>query len=799
VLIEMALFLLALLAVGASATEDAPVISLNLAAGDHPFCNAPHSASHAQCPLNGNAPYNAHPNGNSYTNTRTFADEVNIGDGRTGATTPLPVAVAYDHHEGQVVDANMKTTITLFSEMKRCEGSSCISAGESTNLESNPTLVSNWATEQVVRGQYVVEYEAVDHSGNEADRVLFALIALDVTKPDATLVTATVEYGQLINTIALSKSDNYDSFVEGPTSVQFTTCAGTATDGSIMQSAVSVEKTFCDFAGIFGQDNVRNCKVMTFTLAIEDNTPPQITEVDFTGVTASGAHECRDSTVANQKITGAPVSAAETNVEADCFGHSSKKAGYFSYPAPTYSGALCDELKTDAAYTFLLGDICTATYYAKDKVDNEATAVTREWTVIDTQDPIVVVPSAHLSEDVVNHKDFDFNTKSMPGLFVHKIHDGAADGFNAGDLNIQVNSDINLDVLDDKLLGMSCQDVCGGGGSLQQDWSPSNGYSWVESCAADAVSGGTFDATVQGEYFLKFQCTDDSGRTADLCRKITNVGVKPILSINCVDHTEAYFNAEALTPADWGHTNDFCDELRIEAHGDKEYVDAGADCSDIYGDGNDGNHDVIHERVVVSGDVVDMAVADTYHISYQCNSKYDPLVWSEVAVRTVIVVDEYKPFCDFSNGDGQVFNVEASFPYNDILPDCHDKKSSDACPSSDACEDNQIAVTVEKTAGDVNVEATGAYTLTYRATDANNNFDTFKRTVTVTDTLAPQIHLDYSDFGFPSSFSPALPAGEMAQSSSANGWLIGALASAVTGVALISFTASREDATTVPV
>merc|ERR1719487_2368113 len=83
--------------------------------------------------------------------------------------------------------------------------------------------------------------------------------------------------------------------------------------------------------------------------------------------------------------------------------------------------------------------------------------------------------------------------------------------------------------------------------------------------------------------------------------------------------------------------------------------------------------------------------------------------------------------------------------------------------------------------GEVNVELTG----TYKLTDINGNSVTYKKTVTVEDSLAPQISLDFKDF--------------MEESPSVNGWLIGAVASAVAGVALLAQTATRRQATTVPV
>merc|ERR1712178_586741 len=93
--------------------------------------------------------------------------------------------------------------------------------------------------------------------------------------------------------------------------------------------------------------------------------------------------------------------------------------------------------------------------------------------------------------------------------------------------------------------------------------------------------------------------------------------------------------------------------------------------------------------------------------------------------------------------------------------------------------------------GDVDVEKTGTYVLTYSVTDKNGNgdgsgcnadsgtkTDHFTKTVVVEDTMIPIISLKYRGTNL---------VGMMAEQSTTtvNGWVIGAVASAVSGVALL--------------
>jgi hypothetical protein len=253
-----------------------------------------------------------------------------------------------------------------------------------------------------------------------------------------------------------------------------------------------------------------------------------------------------------------------------------------------------------------------------------------------------------------------------------------------------------------------------------------------------------------GTYYLKYACSDGT-HTTTACRTFINVDkTRPVISV-----------IDAANSNDGTYT--------VEASRDTNYIDAGATCSDMI----DGN---ISQDVEVSGDVVNMAAIGTYKITYNCQ---DSAMQTAIpAVRTVVVVDTTCPTCTLTGDETK--SVEASFPYEDTGATCTDTLDGEMTASATGL-------------AQVNVENTGTYIITYSATDAAGNgadCATITRTVVVEDTTKPLITLQYRGQQL------------MAEStSSVNGWVIGAVASAVSGVALLGYAATRKAAvaTSVPV
>merc|ERR1712232_1480251 len=279
------------------------------------------------------------------------------------------------------------------------------------------------------------------------------------------------------------------------------------------------------------------------------------------------------------------------------------------------------------------------------------------------------------------------------------------------------------------------------------------------SCKGPKVA---FNTLKPASYFVKYHCADKNGNSVTKCRTVVNEDhTKPVLDI-------------------LGN-----DLMTIEATYHKNYVDDGATCSDQV-------DDVISQQVEVSGDVVNLSKIGTYKITYKCKdtagNAADPLT------RTVVVKDTTCPTCKLNGGKKTAKVVrEASFPYSDL-----------------------------GATGTFNIETTGTYVLTYSASDKSGNTigkgkckHTTRRTIVVKDTLKPVISLHFGGKKIHQSrandkvvngqankakFARYNPYFMEETQTSVNGWVMGAIASAVTGVALLGYSMKKTAvATSVPV
>jgi len=321
--------------------------------------------------------------------------------------------------------------------------------------------------------------------------------------------------------------------------------------------------------------------------------------------------------------------------------------------------------------------------------------------------------------------------------------------------------------------GYLCFDLCSGAETeVTTTWS-------TESCGG---APGTFDMLKVGTYYLKYECKDQAGHATSACRTISNEDkTKPVVTIIAASNSN-----EGI----W----------YVESSRDQDYADAGASCTDMV----DGN---ISDEVEVSGDIVDLSKPGTYKLSYNCHDSSDQA--ADTGVRTVVVRDTTCPTCTLG-ATAELVNVEASFPYEEVPTSCTDTLDGalTSVQSVSRVDDTSYVSTV------VDVEMTGTYKITYCAKDSEGNgpvqtIDGVEtctctgacsseckfRTVTVQDTIIPVISLHYNNKVLVQSGS-----GLMAETAgSVDGWVIGAVASAVSGVALLGYAVSRKTATEVPV
>merc|ERR1719267_204480 len=338
-----------------------------------------------------------------------------------------------------------------------------------------------------------------------------------------------------------------------------------------------------------------------------------------------------------------------------------------------------------------------------------------------------------------------------------------------------------------------------------------------------------FPEYVAGDYSILYTCYDGTGTVSADQTTFTNTNARAALTatacryIDNVDHTRPIIQILGS------------DEMTLEASHQGNYVDDGATCSDQV----DG---VISQNVEVSGDVVNLSKVGTYTITYNCKDSANNA--APPATRTVVVAQTSCPKCTV-HGQAEVEH-EASFPYTDAGASCSDV--IDGAVTTHCSSDNP-AWTANLGCSDlVDVSITVVYNIVYTAQNTvglwNNGANcrggasTYGRKVTVSDTLRPVITLRYkgtkvaqgtrdttgnditdspvhgslntqhtaaglasnvADTQFPDNHAlPTLMAEET--TSSVNGWVLGAIASAVAGLALLGYSTRRTAvATSVPV
>jgi hypothetical protein len=230
------------------------------------------------------------------------------------ASCKTPTAVAYDHHEGKI---NVDTVTVL-------------------NVISQPNKYPPQHKDQVVsqvsknkRAEFLIEYEALDTSGNEADRTYFVMIFEDHNSPEAYDKSGNKVSGDALSGSYEARgangkysdlfappmephsiSDFYDNdalkientrvynFNNGKvitsgkqapkTNINARQMAG---DATATKGSYSFKYTYHDFASIFGASNYNNKLTLTGTIAIEDTTEPKV----FCGVAANAKGACEVS------------------------------------------------------------------------------------------------------------------------------------------------------------------------------------------------------------------------------------------------------------------------------------------------------------------------------------------------------------------------------------------------------------------------------------------------------------------------------------------------------------------------
>jgi len=208
--------------------------------------------------------------------------------GSTVATCNQPTALAYDHQDGTVavVESIWQTDLN--------------------NVATSVDVTSSGGVDFSKRSSYLIKFDATDDAGNKAEQVVFAQIVDDFVAPTITVcngVAETVQAADATWTLCESQSaDTYDGDVTA--SVRYTieymttnqvlvTAAPYATAASFINvDAVGdykITMTAWDQAGQYGVDGVNNQYTTVKTVTVADSANPWL---DVAGSFPTETHEC---------------------------------------------------------------------------------------------------------------------------------------------------------------------------------------------------------------------------------------------------------------------------------------------------------------------------------------------------------------------------------------------------------------------------------------------------------------------------------------------------------------------------
>jgi hypothetical protein len=785
---------IAMLSVGAYAVQDTepPVISLTLATTGG---NAANHATLTASETRGDHTDNAH-HAHSCAVWTT---------GTTDSYCPDPVCSSHDHHDGEGGCDLVVTNIN-----------------NDNDVETLLPAPASKTADKSVRSMWLYKYDKTDASGNQAETVTFELTMYDHLKPVFTIddIFANDVSRESCNagghtptgapyfaahadpctwTILATNAraqDNYDGNVDariasgmGSTAAQAKANAATPNaNHAINTMTLGVHHFYwsvCDKAGQFGAAGANNCEEATRSTTIQDTTPPVLTLINAEAPVQDGNnyYECgtEGQTADGTACTSGRACGTDKSTYVE---HSSTCMDLRdSWTNTAYDDARINVDITSDVDTATENDAYTVSYSCTDNGgDAHKQTKTRTVKVVDNTAPVITLTGDHVIENSAG------------------AHVSTATGtMDTGTFDAATMKD-----------AISCADACDKVADLTLKATLHYGACTTQhSTNGNLVGDGeltNFPEYTAGDYSVKYVCTDKSAHTDTTCRTIRNV-----------DHTKPVIQILGS------------DSMTLEATHEGNYIDDGATCSDQV----DG---VISQNVEVSGDVVNLSKVGSYTITYNCKDSAGNA--APTLSRSVHVAQTSCPTCVIT-GAGTVLDTpllhEASFPYTDEGATCTD------------IIDGTVATHVTNP---VKVQNTGTYVVTYRAVNSVGLWNDGKaadgvaagtgcrgtainyfRTVKVSDTLKPVIKLTYATSttetdtiawghngpkstnadtrdnpfnngvhdGTAQATGPSTLMAEE-QTSSVNGWVLGAIASAVTGLALLGYSQRKTTvATSVPV
>lgn len=415
--------------------------------------------------------------------------------GSPAADCKLPSAKAFDHHDGSGVE--VKRTYHLVN--LNCQG-----------MDKKEDAI-NFGR----RSEYIIKYNAVDSSGNEAEEIFFSLVLDDpiapvISYPASQNVEACVgssgETRQIFKVPAYSALDNIDGSVPVSTQITKNGKSVAAIDTHNLGKYV-VKFTASDNAKCFGAGQKSNVISKSSTFTVVDTLAPKITMNS-----APSTQECATT---------------YTDAGAKCVDrHDSLVNGQLS--SSVLAKNLSDNTNLGGVNTAKAGKF-TVSYACSDLSGNKGTA-SREITVTDTTKPVLTITHINAKHNVRGGYDtkYDFNSAD---IFKHINDDVIIHHATAFDEDTKY-----LAKLATNGYGYSCSDSCAASKpTVSTTWYKKSGDSWV---------ANNYDNTEAGTFKLDYKCTDAAGNSVSKTRTVVNEDKTTIVEIDVkfehVDPTEEF-------------------------------------------------------------------------------------------------------------------------------------------------------------------------------------------------------------------------------------------------------------------
>jgi hypothetical protein len=748
---------------------------------------------------------------------------------------PDPVCSAHDHHDG------------AFDCEKKVENVN--NDNDTTNLL---TTVGNTA-DRNVRSEWLYSYDATDASGNKAETVTFALTMYDHVKPVFTINSgiftdkANMESCNAGRHSGLDGSpafgthadpctwtvpantaqahDNYDKNVDARIKSALKKGSKPTVLATNKDHDINTQQTgtwylawsVCDKAEQFGAGSGDNCETAEAQTTISDTTPPVITVHKDT--TASNTYECgTDGVRAGTSKSTYVEHGAMCQDLADSWVST-------KYVDTAMKVNIHESVDTSVEKVYTVGYDCT------DKAGHKVSD-TRTVTVKDTTAPVITLNGDHIVENSAGAHVSTAGKTMDTGLFDSNAMHNKATCVDACYPTTKIVSTLHY-------------------GACPTDASGDYANDAAVAAHDNLVGNGdlsNFPEYTAGDYSVKYVCTDGAGLTDATCRTIRNVDhTKPVIQILGSDSMTLEATHEGNYIDDGATCSDQVDGVI------SQNVEVSADVVNL---SKVGTYRITYnckDAANRAAETAERVVTVAQTSCPTCDMVCATTLSTEVTGDQTVVSCEQQHEASFQYTD-------AGAACSDVIDGATDHTCTLSFEAgTEGKEDSSRSEVAEVTGTNVscdgqlvNADRIGTYVITYRSvnsvgkanddTTCRGGYYNYIRSVQVVDTLKPVITLKYgsdivaqgpvddttpkgttegsinadgtnhggahkgtvntprSGIAGQAAFSEQTLMAEDATTSGVNGWVLGAIASAVTGLALLGYSQRKTTvATSVPV